>query len=196
MKTNNMPNYITKTNKSVIPSINKSVLSHNPQVSYSKQFDEEAIVRKILSYIKVPEAKDGIPGKHGKSVLLEDVLSSFLEKINDKSFKLKTENIQGLEDELRSIRQYVANYTRGKLGGGEGEWKVKNLSGAIDGSRTAFTVSGERPATNSHHVYLNYQEQNPLDDYVLTWSGGTTTVTYDVAPDASLAGRPHYIRYM
>jgi hypothetical protein len=80
-------------------------------------------------------------------------------------------------------------------GGGQGSWKVKALSGTMNGVNTVFTYSGEMPAENSHIVELNYQPQNPLSDYALSASGGTVTVTYTTAPAADLNGLSHIIRY-
>lgn len=69
-------------------------------------------------------------------------------------------------------------------------WQQKNLIGTIDGVNRTFTFEGEIPVEFSERVFLNYVEQNPLTDYVLT----AKTVTYTVAPHESLSGLPHIIR--
>lgn len=137
--------------------------------------------------IKIPKkGVDYFDGQPGKDVNIDEVI----QKIKDGKL-LGIADIRGLAEALAEIRNRAARFGGGGGGGGEGSWKVKTLSGTINGSNTSFTFAGEAPAENSHHVMLNYQEQNPLVDYTI--SG--TTVTYAVAPDASLSGFPHYIRY-
>lgn len=70
-------------------------------------------------------------------------------------------------------------------------WRVVSVSGTINGSNTSFTISPTPFDGNSLQLYLARQPQIQGIDYTL--SGGT--ITYVVAPDASLAGSPHYAVY-
>ena len=182
-----MPNYITKTKiantKSVMPTVSKPV--------YREPTDAYSLINKILPLI--PKPKDGLNGLNGASVSLQDVMKELLRLLESGALKLKVGQIEGLQNKLDQVR---GDSIRFGARGGEGSWKVKNLSGAIDGSNTEFTVAGDKPATNSHHVVLNYQEINPLTDYTVTYANGLITITYTTAPDISLAGKSHYIRYM
>jgi hypothetical protein len=70
-------------------------------------------------------------------------------------------------------------------------WRLVNVSGTIDGSNKTFTVSIAPFDPNSIDLKLDRQPQEQGTDY--TFSG--TTITYIVAPDASLAGTPHTAKY-
>ena len=70
-------------------------------------------------------------------------------------------------------------------------WRLVNISGTIDGSNKVFTISPAPFDSNSLDVKLARQPQEQGIDY--TFSG--TTITYVIAPDASLSGQPHTCRY-
>ncbi len=69
-------------------------------------------------------------------------------------------------------------------GGGTGTWYP--VSGTIDGSNVTFTI-GVSPGSDIL-LFLARQPQMPTTDFTLSGS----TITYAVAPDASLSGQPHY----
>ena len=150
-----------------------------------KDANPDKIAELVMGRIKLPaNGKDGHHGRDGKSVKAEEVIEELKRKK-----AIRAEHISGLTEHIGEIRNAV-------MRGGQGSWKIKNLSGSINSSNKIFTCSGDKPADNSHHVYLNYLEQNPLADYTLTYANGTITVTYATAPDTSLSGQPHYIRFM
>ena len=130
---------------------------------------------------------DGFSGKDAK-IDEEKIINQIVKSLLDK--KLKMENIFGLTETIRHLSSKTM--LGGKMGGGQGSWKQKQLSGTINGTNKVFTFAGDPPAEFSERVFLNYIEQNPFTDYTI--SG--TTVTYTTAPDASLSGFPHIIRFM
>ena len=77
-------------------------------------------------------------------------------------------------------------------GGGTGTWWKVN--GTIDGVNTTFTI-----ATGAASDFLLVLARQPQAqtvgadtwDYSYSVVGGTTTITYTYAPDASLSGQPH-----
>ncbi len=69
-------------------------------------------------------------------------------------------------------------------GTGTGTWYT--VTGTIDGNNVTFTIATS-PASDIL-LFLARQPQMPTDDFTI--SGGT--ITYAVAPDASLSGQPHY----
>lgn len=77
-------------------------------------------------------------------------------------------------------------------GGGTGTWY--NVSGTINGSNVTFTIS---VAVNSDFLLVLARQPQAQDvgaftgDYSYTTGGGTTTITYHSAPDASLSGQQH-----
>lgn len=136
----------------------------------------------------------GEPGKDGANADTDEVVAGVLNRVI-KERPLKVEHIDGLKEELSATRS--AALLQSGVRGGQGQWTVKNLTGAINGSNKVFTCpSGNPAASGSHHVMLNYQEQNPLADYTISFSSGTITITYTTAPDSSLNGFPHYIRFL
>jgi hypothetical protein len=70
-------------------------------------------------------------------------------------------------------------------------WRNVNVSGAINGSNTVFTISPAPFDSNSIQLTLAQQPQNQGIHY--TFSG--TTITYVIPPDGSLAGEPHVAVY-
>lgn len=77
-------------------------------------------------------------------------------------------------------------------GGGTGTWW--DVVGDIDGVNTTFTINTE--VTSDFLLFLARQPQMQdvgIDtwDYSYTAGGGTTTITYNSPPDASLSGQPH-----
>lgn len=69
-------------------------------------------------------------------------------------------------------------------------WFNETPTGTIDGINTVFVLS-ETPAANSLVLTLARQPQILGDDYSISGS----TITYLVAPDASLSGQPHNAIY-
>jgi hypothetical protein len=64
------------------------------------------------------------------------------------------------------------------------------VTGTINGSNTVFTVANT--ITGAISLYLaNSIYQNTVD-YTVT---GVKQITYTVAPDASLAGQPHFLAH-
>lgn len=77
-------------------------------------------------------------------------------------------------------------------GGGTGTyWAV---TGTINGSNVTFSIA---TAVGSDFVLSLARQLQIQDigatmwDYSYTTGGGTTTITYHTAPDASLSGQPH-----
>lgn len=70
-------------------------------------------------------------------------------------------------------------------------WRYVNVSGAINGSNTTFTISPTPFDPNSVQLRLDRQPQEQGIDYTI--SGGT--ITYVVPPDGSLSGMPHTAQY-
>lgn len=146
------------------------------------KIDEESIVKKLLPKIKIPPAK-AIPLTGAEVIRLINALAL-------------TADLQIDFSHIKNAPRQSSTKKGGStiLRGGQGSWKQKQLSGTIDGVNRAFTFSGDEPAEFSERVFLNYLEQNPFTDYAINYS--TRTVTYTVAPDISLLGLPHIIRYM
>lgn len=72
-------------------------------------------------------------------------------------------------------------------GGGTGTYYT--VSGAIDGSNVTFTIA---VAVGSNFLlFLARQPQMLTTDFTYSVGASTTTITYVVAPDASLNGQPH-----
>ena len=144
--------------------------------------DINSIVKNVINLIPLP--------KDGKDAVIDEIkiIEAIIKKLLEKGLEIK--NIKNLEETLRHLSSKTM--LGGKMGGGGGSWKQKQLSGTINGSNTVFTFAGDPPAEFSERVFLNYIEQNPFTDYTI--SG--TTVTYTTAPDASLSGFPHIIRFM
>ena len=70
------------------------------------------------------------------------------------------------------------------------------LVGAIDGNNAAFTFSPAPADESSILVWLAQQPQILGVHFTYSLVGGTTpTITYSVAPDASLDGLGHYIQF-
>jgi hypothetical protein len=76
--------------------------------------------------------------------------------------------------------------------GGTGTWY--KVSGTINGSNKTFTIA---TAVNSDFLLVLDRQPQALTvgadtwDYSYSVGGGTTTITYVTAPDASLSGTPH-----
>ena len=77
-------------------------------------------------------------------------------------------------------------------GGGTGTWWKVN--GTIDGNNVTFTIA---TAVNSDFFLVLARQPQAQTvgadtwDYSYSVGGGTTTITYTTAPDASLSGQPH-----
>ena len=127
------------------------------------------------------KGKDYFDGKD--AVLTKEMLIDFIKNFDG---ILEIKDVKNLEERLRNIGSKVM------LGGGQGSWKQKNLSGTINGINTVFTFTGDPFAEFSETIYLNYIAQNPFTDYTINGN----TITYTTAPDASLSGLPHIIRGM
>ncbi len=67
--------------------------------------------------------------------------------------------------------------------GGTGTWYT--VTGTIDGSNATFTI----PVSPSSDILLFLARQPQMKTTDFTLSG--STITYAVAPDASLSGQPH-----
>ena len=122
------------------------------------------------------------------AVLTLKKFKELLKQLPEGFFHIK--DIKDLQRQLENLAHKAGAAIA--LGGGQGSWKQVVLTGAIDGSNTVFTYLGDPFAEFSETVYLNYTPQNPLTDYTIVGN----TVTYTVAPDASLSGFPHIIRGM
>lgn len=127
----------------------------------------------------------GEPGLNGSP----DKPQEIADKLNTLEEKVEMKVIKGLNSAFRNLR---TEQRGGKLGGGQGSWKQKQLSGTINSSNKVFTFTGESPAQYSERIFLNYLEQNPFTDYTISGN----TITYTTAPDTSLSSFPHLIRYM
>lgn len=79
-------------------------------------------------------------------------------------------------------------------GGSGGTGTYYTVSGAIDGVNATFTI----PVAVTSDFVLSLARQQQIQDIGVTqWDysysagGGSTTITYHTAPDASLSGQPH-----
>lgn len=93
---------------------------------------------------------------------------------------------------VNPITHAVLTENSGSGGGGTGTWWKVN--GAIDGSNVTFTIA--TGATSDFELVLARQPQAQTVgadtwDYSYSVAGGTTTITYNTPPDASLSGQPH-----
>lgn len=167
--------------------------------SDADEVDVDSIIEKVrsgINYTKIiTEVFNLIEKNKPEEVEKEEdeqeefTLEKFIDLVKtfpDGIFEIK--HIKNLEERLRNLGSKIG----GGVGGGQGSWKQKQLSGTIDGANKVFTFAGDPPAEYSERVFLNYIEQNPFLDYSI--SG--TTVTYTTAPDISLVGLPHIIRFM
>lgn len=145
--------------------------------------DLDELVERVFRMVRVP--------KDGKDCNELEVVKKVVKVIYKMGLDIK--DIKGLEERLRHLGSKMM--FGGGGGGGQGSWKVKTLSGLLNGINTQFTYEGDMPADNSHRVILNYQEQDPLVDYTISGSGGTITVTYTTAPPSAFSGSRHIIRY-
>jgi len=76
-------------------------------------------------------------------------------------------------------------------GGSVGTWTIAVVSGIIDGANVTFTLPSTPVAGTPFFLRIGRQPQEYTTDY--TRSG--TTITYVVAPDASLSTFPHIAEY-
>lgn len=148
--------------------------------------DINLIIKNVLKLVPFP--KDG---KDGKDAFVDEksLIETIIKKLLEKGLEIK--NIKNLEETLRHLSSKTM--LGGAIKGGGGSWHQKSLSGTINGINTVFTFSGVKPSEFSEQVYLNYISQNPFTDYAINYE--TQTITYTVAPDNSLDGLPHIIRY-
>lgn len=70
-------------------------------------------------------------------------------------------------------------------------WNYVNVSGTINGSNVTFTISPTPFDANSLQLSLARQPQIQGIDYTISGA----TITYVIAPDASLSGQPHKAQY-
>jgi hypothetical protein len=70
-------------------------------------------------------------------------------------------------------------------------WRYVNVSGAIDGMNTVFTISPVPFDPSSVRLNLAHQPQEQVFDYTIS-SG---TITYISPPDGSLVDEPHTAQY-
>lgn len=77
-------------------------------------------------------------------------------------------------------------------GGSGAVWITESVTGIIDGANKTFTIS-HTPVSGSLQLRIDRQpqEQGASLDYTISGS----TITYNTAPDASLAGQPHVATY-
>ena len=76
--------------------------------------------------------------------------------------------------------------------GGTGTWWA--VTGTINGSNATFSIATAVASDFILVLARQPQMQNvgaATWDYSYTAGGGTTTITYTTAPDASLSGQPH-----
>jgi len=143
---------------------------------------------KPIAGIDFPFPKPGEPGKNAVVDVI-DLAKKMIKLLPEEGLEIR--HIKNLRAELRNL---ASKTMLGGAKGGGGSWHQKTLSGDIDGSNKVYTFTGVEPAEFGERVFLNYIEQNPVNgDYTINYK--TNTVTYDAAPDASLSGKPHIIRY-
>lgn len=75
------------------------------------------------------------------------------------------------------------------VSGGGGVGTYYTVSGTIDGANVTFTIAVQ--VTSDFLLFLARQPQMLTTDFTYVAGVGTTTITYVVAPDASLNGQPH-----
>lgn len=129
---------------------------------------------------KIPSIPDELSG--------ETIIGKINNLPTDPEYQIGREHIKGLDEEFKRLSSVNTSSPRGipRIP----KWQQKNLSGLINGVNTVFTFEGGTPIEYSDRIFLNYVEQNPLTDYTISGR----TITYTVAPDASLSGLPHIIR--
>lgn len=72
-------------------------------------------------------------------------------------------------------------------------WRLVSLDGAIDGVNKVFTLHGGIAPFDANSLQVSLARQGQVQGIDYTFSG--TTVTYIVAPDATLSGYPHIAQY-
>jgi hypothetical protein len=117
----------------------------------------------------------GEKGEPGKDAEVETII----EKI--KTVKFPLEAVEGLHEELTSIKRTVREKKGGGSGGGGmGAWQHETPTGAVNGSNTAFTASTNIASSGRALIVLiNGQPQRLGTHY--TVSG--RTVTFSTAPE-------------
>jgi len=73
--------------------------------------------------------------------------------------------------------------------GGGGTQTQYTVSGVINGSNTVFTIPVA--VTSDPLLLLDRQPQIIGVDFTYSAGASSTTLTYSIAPDASLSGQPH-----
>lgn len=175
---------IDSTKKEITRLIYSEIESIQEQIPYEVDFSE--------MYEYIDNANDKIQAlilKQIKNDINPQYIRDSLEKLRGNE-RLDKSAIKGLEEEFKRI-EGKSNNTGVIFGSKKTMWAQTTLVGTIDSSNRVFTFEGKVPAQYSERVFLNYMEQNPLTDYVISGR----TVTYTVAPDISLSGQSHIIRY-
>lgn len=114
---------------------------------------------------------------------------------------LFAEDTNSTNDEIVAIEETLGVNPQGSydtvaerlddLPSGGGSWVKATPTGSINGSNTVFTLP-DTPSANSLLLFLARQPQIEGVDYTLV----DDTITYAVAPDASLSTEPHLAQYM
>jgi hypothetical protein len=174
-------NYVSSSDstlKSKITELDKRLANIRDGID-GKDADEETIIGKVLSQIKLPEIasiEEDLP-KMGKSV------RDSLELLQDDE-RLDVSAIKGLKDKFDEIMKMI-NKEGNKLGGYP--WAVQRgietPSGTINGTNKAFTVT-HKP----DYVTLNGQIIYESAGY----SFSNNTITFDSAPLTGGVLRSHY----
>lgn len=168
-------------------------LTEKDKDEIAKKINPKVIKREVVREIRIVEKP--IVKQITKNIIKEVAILNkelFLQLIKDLPDEvLEIKHIKILEQRLRQVE---SKSTLGSTGGGQGSWKQTALIGAIDGINRTYTFVGIEPAEFSERVFLNYIEQNPFTDYVITYA--SNQIVYTTAPDSSLSTSPHIIRYM
>ena len=187
-------NILTEKTDNLITTFLKDFKEKVTEEFTQKKFEIQQAINHALAIKKGEKGDTPVVGvdfkqtEDGKdAVLTLKKFKELLKQLPEGFFQIK--DIKGLQIQVENLAHKAGAAIA--LGGGQGSWKQVILTGAIDGSNTVFTYLGEPAAEFSERVFLNYSEQNPLTDYTIVGN----TVTYTTAPDASLSGFPHIIRY-
>lgn len=147
------------------------------EVKDGKDADEETIVGKVLSQIKLPEQKE---------IILDDAfeIRNKLETLNGDE-RLSANAISGLQELLDEIKNQKVV---GGKGGGFSKIAMdshfvddETPSGTKDGANTDFKIAATPIPAASLKVYINGQRMRITEDYTLSGR----TISFLVAPAAT-----------
>lgn len=161
------------------------------QIPSPKELDEESLIKKVLGEIpKLDEDKiikkvlKSLPDKKGDLKIIQETIEtdpmSVIEKIMalGENFKLKTTNIEGLE---QTIRAFHSQLGRGYLHGGG----ISNITGLIEEGDN-ITITGQGTNTDPYVI-------NAAADVGAVWGMITGTLSNQLDLQAALDAKQNLI---